>query len=83
MPEEGFTFVDSMHIPPLQPGNEGKEERLKGWKESLEAFVVGYSEQHGGSDFSLACYAGMALENLSSSRDETSTELFSWANFTL
>lgn len=83
LPEEGFTFGESMYIPPLKAGKEGKEERLQGWKEALKYFVISCGEQRSENDFALACYAGMALENLSNPRDETSADLFLWANIAL
>lgn len=69
-----------MCIPPLRAGKEGKEERLEKWKEALAAFIVSDGEERSQNDFTLACYAGMALKNLPSPRDEASADLFAWAN---
>jgi hypothetical protein len=83
LPGEGFQFGDSMHLPALKAGEKGSEERLQGWKEALEGFVVGGGGERGNDDFALMSYAALALENLSRPRDETSSELFSWDNLTL
>lgn len=41
LPQEGFDFAKSMHLPPLKAGKQGKEERLQGWKDALKGFVLG------------------------------------------
>jgi hypothetical protein len=77
LPRDGCVFPERYLIPDLKPGDDSKLERLASWKAALQAVVVG---ERPNSDFALRAYAGLALENLCSPRDETSAELFSFDN---
>lgn len=79
LPSEGCELHELWEMAPVGAGEEGRSVRLGMWKEALERIVVG--EQQGGRcDFALMGYAVLALMNLRDPRDETSEELFSWAN---
>jgi hypothetical protein len=77
LPRDGCVFPERYLIPDLKPGDDSKLERLASWKAALQAVVVG---ERPNSNFALRAYAGLALENLRSPRDETSAELFSFDN---
>jgi len=79
-PGEGAWFDGPMQLAPLKAGLEGREERLRWWREGLEAFIVGQQSQSHASSFAVAAYAAMALENLKSPRDESIESLLAFDN---
>lgn len=78
LPHEGCNFDESMQLDALEPGSEGKEERLMGWKKALEAYIFDIQEQSNMHSFALANYAALAFENLQNPRDENINELLAW-----